>query len=73
MSSLKLILSHWKQGAQNRHIQTMVHFGKPGNFFKNRLRSLEPSRSKGCYKHSLNILIFIVPRIFEFSIKLLFP
>ena len=51
----------------------MVHFGKPGNFFKNRLRSLEPSRSKGRYKHSLNILIFIVPRIFEFSIKLLFP
>ena len=51
----------------------MAHSVKPGNLFKNRLSSLEPSRSKGCYKDSLNILTFIGPQIFEFSIKVLLP
>ena len=39
--------------------QTTVHFAKPGIFFKNRLRSLEPARYKGFYKHSLKLSVFI--------------
>ena len=54
------MLSHWKQGAQNWHITKTVNFVKPANFFKNRLRSLEPARNKGFYKHTLKISVFIL-------------
>ena len=54
------MLSHWKQGAQKWHTTKTVNFVKPVNFFKNRLRSLEPARNKGFYKHTLKISVFIL-------------
>ena len=67
------MLSHWKQGAQNGHITKTVNFVKPGNFFKNRLRSLEPARNKGFYKHTLKTSVFILSTDIWISLKVVFP
>ena len=66
------MLSHWKQGAQNWHITKTVNFVKPANFFKNRLRSLEPARNKGFINTPWKFQYSYFPPMFEFSLKVLF-
>ena len=54
------MLSHWKQEAQNGHITINGSFCKISKVFGNRLKSLEPARNKGFYKHTLKISVFIL-------------